>query len=135
MSEATPDARTPEIDAWTWWEARRLGYNLALAAAGCVAYGLYLALRYARGSSALVDWRYVVSTTIQSGSGFLVLMFVANICFLLGVLVEGWAKPLHRDAYRKRAFALGLWASIAIPFFLPLMTLAYLIGTPYGHLD
>ncbi len=130
MSEPITTPTPVEPDAWQWWQSRRLGYNLALATAGWAAYGLAVALRYAFGQALWTDWNAAIGNTMFLGIGFLVVMFAANIFYLLGVLVEGWTKPVDRGAYRKSAFALGLWGSVALPFLFPLMTLANLIANP-----
>ncbi len=115
-------------DAWAWWEARRLRYNLALGAAGWAAYGLNAALFYGFGRPIWMNWRGGVSMTLFLGIGFLMVMGVANVCFLLGAIVESMVAPAEREAYRKRAYRLGLWGSIALPFVFPLVNFCMLLA-------
>jgi len=114
-------------DTWAWWEARRLRYNLALAAAGWIAYGLALAISYSFGQTPYVSWNGALGMTLFLGLGFLVLMGIANICYLLGAISESIIKPADVDAFRRSAFALGFWGSLAVPFLFPLTNLAMLL--------
>ena len=66
--------------------------------------------------------------TIFLGTAFLVVMGLANICYLLGPAIEGWTKPLDVDRYRRNAYAMGLWGSLAVPAVFPLVQLAMLIA-------
>jgi hypothetical protein len=66
--------------------------------------------------------------TLFLGTAFLVLMGVANVCFLLGATVEAMVAPAERGAYRSRAYSLGLWGSVALPFVFPLVNLCMLVG-------
>lgn len=113
---------------WSWWQARRLRYNLALAAAGLTAYLAALALLWAFGGLNWRDWRMTLSTTLLLGTGFLVLMGVANICYLIGPALEAWMRPPDPARYRKSAYALGFWGSVALPFAFPLVILAMIVG-------
>ena len=115
-------------DAWAWWEARRLRYNLGLAAAGWIAYGLNAAIFYAFGHPIWESWRGALGMTLFLGTAFLLMMFIANICYLLGAITESLTAPIERDTFRKRAFGLGFWGSVAAPFIFPLVNLALLIG-------
>jgi hypothetical protein len=115
-------------DAWAWWQARRLRYNLALAAAGWVAYGLAVALNYGFGHPVWEDWRGGLGMTIFLGTVWLVVMGFANVAFLLGPAVEGWVKPTDVALYRRTAWTMGLWGSLAVPFIFPLVQLAMLIA-------
>jgi hypothetical protein len=115
-------------DAWAWWQARRLRYNLALAAAGWAAYGLAVALNYGFGHPVWRDWRGGLGMTIFLGTAWLVVMGFANVAYLLGPAVEGWTRPADLARYRRTAFAMGLWGSLAVPFIFPLVQFAMLIG-------
>ena len=115
-------------DAWSWWETRRLRYNLALAAAGWAAYGLSLALFYGFHHPVWQNWRGGLGMTLFLGLGFLVLMGIANIFYLLGATVEKTVSPMGRDAYRRRAWAMGFWGSVALPFLFPLANFCMLLG-------
>jgi hypothetical protein len=115
-------------DAWNWWQARRLRYNLTLAAGGWAAYGVAVALNYAFGHPVWRDWRGGLGMTIFLGAAYLVVMGFANVCYLLGPAVESWARPADVMGYRRTAYAMGLWGSLIVPAIFPLVQLAALIG-------
>jgi hypothetical protein len=115
-------------DTWSWWQARRLRYNLTLAAAGWIAYFAAVALNYAFGHAVWADPRGAIGVTLFMGTWFLVVMGIANVCYLLGPAVEAWVRPADLGRYRRTAFAMGLWGSFAVPFVFPLVNLALLVG-------
>ncbi len=115
-------------DAWDWWQARRLRYNLTLAAGGWVGYALAVGLNYAFGHPVWKDWRGGLGMTIFLGTVFLVVMGFANVFYLLGPGLEGSVKPGDVERYRKTAFSMGLWGSLAVPALFPLVQLAMLIA-------
>ena len=115
-------------DAWAWWQARRLRYNLTLGAGGWVCYALAVGLNYAFGHPVWKDWRGGLGMTIFLGTVFLVVMGIANVCYLLGPGLEGSVKPAEGERYRRTAFAMGLWGSLAVPALFPLVQLALLIA-------
>jgi hypothetical protein len=115
-------------DAWSWWQARRFRYNLVLAAGGWVAYAIAVGLNYAFHHPVWRDWHGGLGMTIFLGTVFLVVMGFANVCYLLGPAVEGWVKPADVESYRKNAYAMGLWGSLAAPAVFPLVQLAMLIA-------
>ncbi len=125
----TMGAGSVSPNTWAWWEARRLRYNAALALAGWAAYGGLIATLWAFGELKWPNWQTAVSTTMAMGAGYLVLMGFANICYLMGALTESWVRPTDVDAFRKSAFGLGLWGSLAAPFLLPLVNLAFAIAS------
>lgn len=132
MAELAMDGDLISPGAWSWWEDRRLRYNVSLGLAGWAAYGLTLALHYAFGQPMFATWQSAASVTLLLGAGFLVLMGFANIFYLLGATVESMVAPRDRDAFRKAAFALGYWGSLALPFLFPLVNLAALISLGPG---
>jgi hypothetical protein len=75
-----------------------------------------------------LSWRGGLSETLFLGTAFLVVMGVANVLFLLGATVEGMADPADRDQYRTRAYRLGLWGSIALPFVFPVGNFCILLA-------
>jgi hypothetical protein len=115
-------------DVWTWWQARRLRYNLMLAACGWVAYFTAIALSYGFGEPLWSGARQALSMTLFLGTGWLVVMGVANVAFLLGPAVEGWIRPADVPRYRRTAWGMGLWGSAAVPFLFPLLLLSSLIA-------
>lgn len=115
-------------DAWAWWQARRLTYNLSLAVSGGLAYGLNAALFYFGFQHPIwLSLRGGLSMTLFLGALFLLLMGAANIAFLLGPLGEAWLKPADRGDYRRTAWGMGLGGAIAVPFLFPLVNLAFLL--------
>jgi hypothetical protein len=117
-----------DADAWTWWQSRRLRYNVALAAAGWLAYAAALLLALGFGHQVWPTWQIGLSTTLTLGTAFLVVMGVANICYLAGPALEAWLHPAEPAAFRKSAFALGFWGSVAAPFLFPTLLLARLLS-------
>jgi len=115
-------------DAWAWWQARRLTYNLTLAAGGWIAYGLGIGLNYAFGHPVWLNWQGGLGMTIFLGTVYLLVMGVANVCFLLGPALEGGVRPADVDRYRRTAWAMGRWGSLIVPFTFPLVQLAMLIA-------
>lgn len=102
---------TTEPQSWTWWEARRLRYNLGLVAAG--------ALGLAIETTALVlwaatqpDWLWLI---LFQGLIYLLYMLGANLFYLLGAAVEGVLRPSPAAAYRTSAFALGCATAWGLP--------------------
>jgi hypothetical protein len=115
-------------DAWTWWQARRLQYNLTLGVAGWVAYGAAIALNYAFGHSAWRDIPGAIGMTMFLGTVYLVVMGAANVCYLLGPAIEGWVKPADVGHYRRTAYAMGRWGSLLVPLAFPLVQFALLVS-------
>jgi hypothetical protein len=130
MSAATPGSGRFRLstEAWVWWQARRLRYNLALGAAGLAAYALFVGLFYAFGNPLWKRWQDALSMTLFLGVAFLILMGAANVCYVLGPVMESLVKPSDVERYRKTTFAMGFWCSVALPFAFPAIGLANLIG-------
>lgn len=121
---------TDRREAWLWWERRRLRYNLALGLAGWAAYVCVWLSMVALGEPMPDEPRKVLSMTLFLGTGFLVVMAAANVAYLAGVLVEMIVKPRDVDAYRVRAWNLGFWGSVALPFLFPLLVTAVTLSRP-----
>jgi hypothetical protein len=116
-------------DVWAWWQERRLGYNIALAAAGMAAYLLSVGLHYVFGDPVWAVWQDALGFTLFLGTAYLVLMGVANICYLIGPFGEAWLKPADVEGFRRTAYRMGLWGSVALPFVWTLLQLSFLIGS------
>jgi uncharacterized membrane protein len=114
-------------DVWAWWQERRLGYNIALAAAGMAAYLLSVGLHYVFGDPVWAVWQDALGFTLFLGTAYLVLMGVANICYLIGPFGEAWLKPADVEGFRRTAYRMGLWGSVALPFVWTLFQLSFLI--------
>ena len=127
--EPTPRAG----DTWRWWESRRLRYNIGLAIAGALAWGLFALEVMAFQSVARTDEFYItLSLTMAQGLAWLLAMGVANILFLLGPVSETVLRPADPDDYRRRMFGLGFWFSMAVPFLFPALVLIGLL-TALGY--
>lgn len=118
----------PSRDAWRWWEARRLRYNIGLAIAGWSAWGLF-AIEMLMFRPLAEDSTAILRPAIILGQGlvWLVIMGVANILYLLGPFSEVVLRPSEPDAYRRRMFGLGFWGSMAVPFLFPAAVLTGLL--------
>lgn len=80
-----------------WWESRRWTYNLRLAIAGWVAFAAYCLVCWTLLPRVVpaVDIEITLFTTLFQGIGYLIAMGIANLCYLLGPLVETIVNP-HR---------------------------------------
>ena len=92
---------------WDWWQARRLRYNVALAAAGAAAYALTVALHYAFGDAIWASAREAFGQTLFLGTLYLGVIGIANICYLIGPLGEAWLKPADPRALSRRSLRHG----------------------------
>jgi hypothetical protein len=126
--DATRDDRPLSSDAWMWWQARRLQYNLTLAIGGWAAYAIAIAENYAFGHPVWRDVPGALGMTTFLGAAYLLVMGVANVCYLLGPAIEGWVKPEDIGQYRKSAYAMGRWGSLLVPLTFPLVQFALLIS-------
>ncbi len=113
-------------ESFRWWERRRLRYNLGLVVAGILAFAAYafVLIRFQnviRAPDPSEEDAFSGFTLVLQGFGYLFMMFVANICFFVGPLSEWWLRPRNVDAYRRRAFRLGFWCSVALPFGIPVL--------------
>jgi hypothetical protein len=118
-----------DSDAWPWWQARRLRYNIALGISGWAAYGANALLYAAFGKTFWKDWQSGIAITLLLGTLFLIVMGLANVSFLLGPWTEKVAKPEDVAQFRRNAWAMGFYGSMAVPFLFPLLNLAMLIAT------
>lgn len=97
--------------AWSWWEARRLRYNIGLFIAGWAGFGLQAAA-LSLWSAESVDLAYLA---LWQGLIYVFYMVGANIAYLLGVFAEVIIKPRPLDAFRTYAWRLGFLAAIGLP--------------------
>jgi hypothetical protein len=58
-------------------------------------------------------------TIIFQGIGYIFMMGVANLCYLLGAKIEKYLKLKNPEDYRKLTYNLGFWGSFALPFSIP----------------
>lgn len=101
---------------FSWWEARRIRYNIGLIIAGITAFICYV------GAEAVLDTgaEITVVWVIFDAFGYLFMMLIANICYFLGPVAEKLLRPKDVDRFRKVAYGLGFWFSCALPFSIPL---------------
>jgi hypothetical protein len=110
---------------WSWWESRRAAYNIGLFTVGWIGFGLEaVALRL--WSVEQVDLAYLA---LWQGLIYVFYMVVANIAYLLGVLVEAVVKPRPVEAYRTYAWRLGFMAALGLPLIVAAV-FASAIGWP-----
>src|SRR5215813_6456150 len=76
-------ASATEIGGWSWWERRRLTYNIALAVAGCAAYGLNAVFYVLFVPVQWWAWDVLLSSTFILGVLYLLVMGAANIFYCL----------------------------------------------------
>jgi len=50
-----------------------------------------------------------VFTTVFQGLGFLFMVAVANVCYLVGPICESIIKPRNIDRFRRVTFQFGFW--------------------------
>ena len=97
--------------AWSWWEARRLRYNIALFVAGWVGFA-FEAAAIALWSEVAVDLAY---TALWQGLIYVFYMAAANVLYVLGGVVEAILKPQPLGSYRRRAWLMGTGLAVALP--------------------
>ena len=114
-----------DTDRRSFWRGRRLHFNIALLVSG-VSAGLAFA-------AVLVAWNFWPPPPEEAGHAdfellslvlapvaFGFAMVLANGCYLLGPASEILLRPKSTDAFRRRAYALGVSFSVAMPWFVPL---------------
>lgn len=97
--------------AWSWWEKRRLTYNIALFVGGWVGFGLQ-AGAMTLWSETPVDLAYVA---LWQGLIYVFYMAAANVLYLLGPVVEAILKPQPVEGYRRHAWAMGAGLAVGLP--------------------
>jgi hypothetical protein len=101
-----------------WWGKRRKRYNISLISAGILAFISYATIisvfrRYFNQAEITL-----FTTTVQ-GIGYLIMLAIANICYYIGPISERLSRPKNIVLYRKVAYSLGYWFSMALPFSIP----------------
>ncbi|MBS2040361.1 hypothetical protein JST97_35565 [bacterium] len=104
-----------------WWESRRWTYNLRLAIAGWVAFAAYCLVSWTLLPRVVpaVDIEITLFTTLFQGIGYLIAMGFANLCYLLGPLVETIVNPHRPETLRQTLYGLGTAFSVGLPFLIP----------------
>ena len=110
----------PKIEASDWWAAQRLRYNVALVAAGILAFIAYVIVGYTLlPPDALFE--VTLFTTLFQGIGYLFMIAVANVLYFIGPISEIVVSPADPERYRRICFRMGLWGSVMLPFSVPLL--------------
>jgi hypothetical protein len=115
----------PDADRRTFWSTRRRGFNIALVASGIGAGVAFLAVLIAwevwpppPGAFAHADFEML--SLVGGPVVFAVGVALANVCYSLGAGVEMLLRPRTPEAFRRRAFKLGVAFSVALPWVIPL---------------
>ena len=109
---------------FAWWTARLLRYNVALVIAGILAFVAYVTVCVTLLPKD-ADVKITVFTTFFQGVGYLFMIGVAKVCYLIGPLSERVLRPADPDRYRRISYRLGLCFSVLLPFAVPAL-LAFL---------
>lgn len=118
---ALPSSRS----AWSWWEGRRLIYNVVLFVTGWIGFGIE-ATAISLWSEPRLDLAYAA---LWQGLVYVFYMAAANVFYLTGAVVESIVKPAPLDGYRRHAWWLGLCASVALPLIVATV-FAIAVGFP-----
>ena len=111
-------------EARSWWEQRRLRYNIGLVLAGLLAFVCYVvAVDRGISAGAMPGAEITLFTTAFQAIGYLFMMGVANVCYLAGPWSESLVKPTNLDRYRRVTYWLGFWFSVLLPFSIPALVL------------
>jgi hypothetical protein len=116
-------------EALTWWEHRRLRYNIGLVMGGLLAFVGYVGVVDGDiSTNASPCTKITLFATVFQGIGFLGMVAVASVCYLAGPLCESIIKPLNIDRFRRVTFQIGFWFSVLLPSAIPVVVASsYLI--------
>lgn len=115
----------PDADRRTFWSTRRRRYNLALVASGAVAGIAFFAVLVAwevwpPPPGAFSHAEFEMLSLLGAPIAFAIGVGLANLCYSVGAGVELLLRPRNPEAFRHRAFTLGLAFSVALPWIVPL---------------
>lgn len=129
MPPATLTSPATPAEAWRWWESRRPAYNLCLVMALLIAFLAYV-VEMAIWMPPVLEQplTITVGNVIFLGLGGGLILMLGNFAFLLGAVSETILRPSDPAAYRRHMYRLGVIVSVAIPFLLPALALAGLLG-------
>jgi hypothetical protein len=122
------------VPARDWWRRRRLRYNLALIAAGVLAFACFMLLSW--WGDSVFPPTYGVETSVLvalrwwaplAAAALAIFLLVANVCYSAGALVERIIPASYVDGYRRLAFRLGLGLSMLVPFVVPAALAGFLL--------
>lgn len=104
-------------NADSWWAKRRLRYNIGLAFAGALAFVAYALL----AARLVPDVEISLFTIGFQGTGYLFMMLIANLFYLLGPVVDRNFNSNNNPRFRSRLFLAGCIFSYGLPFSIPVM--------------
>jgi hypothetical protein len=116
------------VPARTWWARRRLRYNLALLAAGVLAFACFVLLFW--WTDTILSSGYHTASSVSvvlrgwsplAAGALVAFLLVANVGYFAGPLAERVIPAEFIAIYRRLAFRLGLWLSVLVPFVAPAM--------------
>jgi len=128
-AESMLESNDIQVTTWRWWASRRMRYNRGLIIAGVLAFVCYVTVVFAFASR-IPDAEITIFTTVFQGIGYLVMMGIANVIYFIGPISEKVLKPRNPNSYRRIAFGLGYWFSIALPFMIPVFLLILVVTQP-----
>jgi len=106
-----------------WWSRKRLKYNIGLVIAGIAAFVCYC-IAFSLVSHKLgPEAEITIFTTLFQGIAYLIMIGIANLFYNLGSFVEKRLELRNVGQYRRTAFSLGFWGSVALPFSVPVWML------------
>ena len=106
-----------------WWSARRVRYNIALLIAAPLSVAALLAV-WGLFEAQLPCLEITAFSIALWGILFPFGLSIANICYLLGPLVERAIRPRSPKRFRQWAFGAGIAFSVALIFAPVVATLA-----------
>ena len=132
--KATRDRSRSDTPSSTWWEGRRLHYNIGLFLAGILAFVCYVVVCFTLLPRVLdaSEIEFSGFTALFQGVCYLLLMGLANVCYFLGPLSEWIFRPRDVQRYRRLRYRIGFWFSVLLPFAIPtLLTIQVLFFPGY----
>lgn len=108
--------------AFQWWLCRLPKYNRGLVVAGVSAFAAYVLIGLLL-LPASEGFEVTLFTLVLQSIGYLVIIALANICYLIGPLSESLLRPDDIHGYREKWYTLGSRFSFALPFSVPVMLL------------
>ncbi len=107
-----------------WWWSKRAQYNVGLLVAGLLAFVIYCiiakitTLQYDQSEETFF---WLIPLTIV----YLMMMFIANVFYTLGSVIDITFNKSNDQQFREQLFALGYWFSFSLP---TLLILGVMIG-------
>jgi len=109
------------LEIKSFWENKRLKYNVGLIVAAMIAFIAYVIL----GSYLIApydhEFEITLFTTLFHGIHFIFVLGIANLFYNLGYYVDKHYNKGNSEIFRKRLFNLGFWFSVGLPFLVPIL--------------